>query len=248
MYYMFFKREKESEIESTVLYVQVNRMEGKILQENGVKMKKGSRKVNNNKKLTAVRKKQIQNFNIVRAELHGEGYNNEKSYVVSFSRANLMALMTIPIVIVCFVLYLIVHRGNIEYARLNIPFYLSLIAGVFTHELIHGITWAVLCKKRWRSIGFGVNWRAFTPYCHCKEALTFKKYALGSVMPTMVLGVLPYSIGLILGNYYFSLFGMVFMIAGGGDAYILWLIRKEKNAVIIDHPYLAGCVALSKQV
>lgn len=209
-------------------------------------MKNGSKKANNNKKLTAVRRRRIQNFNSVREELLGEGYNNEKNYVVSFFKANMMALATAPVFMACFVLYLVIHRGNIAYTRLNIAFYLSLIAGVFGHELIHGITWAVLCKKKWRSIGFGMDLKTYTPYCHCKETLTFTKYVLGSVMPTMVLGVLPYFIGLMLGNYYFSLFGMVFMIAGGGDAYILWLIRKEKNALIIDHPYLVGCVALNK--
>lgn len=42
------------------------------------------------------------------------------------------------------------------------------------------------------------------------------------------------------------MFGVVHIIAGGGDIYILWMIRKAKNAIIVDHPYLVGCVAFEK--
>ncbi|KEH88525.1 hypothetical protein Z965_04595 [Clostridium novyi A str. BKT29909] len=49
-----------------------------------------------------------------------------------------------------------------------------------------------------------------------------------------------------LENYFLAMFGVVHIIAGGGDIYILWMIRKAKNAIIVDHPYLVGCVAFEK--
>ena len=34
---------------------------------------------------------------------------------------------------------------------------------------------------------------------------------------------------------------------GGGDAYILWLLRKERQGIILDHPFLGGCVIFHPQ-
>jgi len=105
-----------------------------------------------------------------------------------------------------------------------------------------GAVSAVLAKGKWQSVHFGIHWSSLTPYCHCGETLSMPKYALVIAMPTIVLGFLPYLIGLVFGLLPVVHFGLLFIIAGGGDAYILWRIRKERHGLILDHPYLLGCV------
>lgn len=200
----------------------------------------------NKKELTTAQKKRLDGFNKIRDGLLEQGYR-EKPLIITAVKANVMVLVTTaPISIICYILFFVIHRRQNINTKLGFGFWIVVLLAIVVHELIHGITWATFCKKKWKAIGFGVDWSTLTPYCFCNEGLRQKKYALGDAMPTIVLGVLPYITGLALGNYYLVAFGLVHTLAGGGDAYILWLIRKEKNAVLLDHPYLVGCVAFNK--
>lgn len=214
--------------------------------ENNRKMKNRSKISKNKKKLTGAEIKRLEEFNRIREEFIEQGYK-EKHLNVSTLKANVMVLITtVPIAVIFYLLFFAIYGGNYKYTRLDIVFWFIVFVGIVIHESIHGITWAVFCKKKWRAIGFGVDWSTLTPYCCCSEGLAFKKYALGCAMPTIVVGLLPYIIGLILGNYFLAMFGVLHIVAGGGDVYVLWLIRKVKNAIIVDHPYLVGCVAFEK--
>ncbi|HAK43025.1 MAG TPA: hypothetical protein DCM59_10425 [Clostridium sp.] len=209
-------------------------------------MKNESKVLENKKELTVARQKRLKEFNRIREELLEQGYK-EKILSVSYLKANIMALVTsVPVIGILCVLYFVINRGDYTYDGVNIVFWLFVFAGFALHELIHGITWAAFCEKKWEAIGFGIEWSMITPYCCCNEGLKLNEYALGCAMPTIIVGFLPYIIGLILGNYLFALFGVFHILGGGGDAYILWLIRREKNAIIVDYPYLVGCVAFEK--
>jgi len=60
-----------------------------------------------------------------------------------------------------------------------------------------------------------------------------------------VLGLLPSLVGIVTGNAPIMLFGLFFTFAAGGDALVLWLIRKvDPNALVEDHPTNAGCYVL----
>ncbi|CAM3012015.1 DUF3267 domain-containing protein [Hathewaya histolytica] len=198
------------------------------------------------KNLTDVQIKRLEEFNRVREELLEQGYK-EKYLSVSTLKANVMALViAAPIFVICYLLFLVICGDAYKYIRLNMVFYLVAFLGIVVHELIHGLTWSLFCKKKWRAIGFGVDWSTLTPYCCCNEGLKFKGYVLGCAIPTILVGLLPYTISLLLGNYFLAMFGLFHILCGGGDMYILWLIRKEKEAIIVDHPYLVGCTAFEK--
>jgi hypothetical protein len=198
------------------------------------------------KKLTGAQIKRLEKFNIVRKELIEQGYK-EKHLSVSALKANVMVLVTtMPICVIFYLLFFAIYGGEYNHTGLGINFWLIVFVGIVAHELIHGFTWAVFCEKKWKAIGFGIYWPTLSPYCCCSEALTLKKYALGCAMPTIAIGLLSYIVGLVVGDYFWTMFGLVHILCGGGDAYILWLIRKEKNAIIVDHPYLVGCVTFEK--
>jgi len=120
---------------------------------------------------------------------------------------------------------------------------LLLLVGIVLHEAIHGITWAYAGRKSFRTISFGINLKALSPYAHCSEALTVRAYRLGAVMPGVLLGVLPYLLGLMTGHGEVMLYGLVFTAAAGGDALVLWSLRKARPDMLVqDHPSRAGCV------
>lgn len=194
-------------------------------------------------KLTPVQKKRLDEFNRTRTDLLEQGYK-EKQLTVSIAKANIRVMIAaVPITALGHLLYLVVHGRS---QRINLWFLLVLLLGMVVHELLHAITWACSCKKGWKAIGFGLDAATFSPYCYCNEGMTLLQYSLGAAMPTVVLGILPYVIGLMFGNYYLAMFGLFQVLGGGGDLFVLRLIRRENNAILMDHPYLAGCVAFEK--
>jgi hypothetical protein len=209
-------------------------------------MENESNQLADKKKLTALQKKRLNEFNKIREELLEKGYK-EKPLIISALKANIMVLVTTgPIFLIGYIIFLAIHEGSYKTSKLNLLFWIIAFLGIIIHELIHGITFATFCKKKWQAIGFGVDWSTLTPYCTCNEGLTVNNYRLACALPTIVLGIFPYIIGLALANYYFAMFGLFHILGGGGDVYILWMTRKEKNSIIVDHPYLIGCTAFEK--
>jgi hypothetical protein len=124
-----------------------------------------------------------------------------------------------------------------------------LLLSIITHELLHGLGWSIYAKKGWKSISFGVNWKFFTPYCHCNEPLLLNQYRFGTVVPAIVLGIIPSIIAIITGHPGLMAFGFFFTFAAGGDFLILWLIRDEKTGDFAqDHPDKIGCIILKHSV
>lgn len=122
---------------------------------------------------------------------------------------------------------------------------LVFIVGAVVHELLHGLTWAAFCRNGLKSIRYGVYWKMLTPYCHCTEVLPLKHYALGGMMPGLVMGLLPALAGIALGHFLLFLFGLFFSMAAAGDILILWMLRHQGgNDLIQDHPDKIGCFVL----
>lgn len=201
----------------------------------------------NKSKSPTIKEKRIAEFNRLQKELLEQGYK-EKDLIISPLKANIMGIATtLPIAIACSVLYLTFYNMKYLYTLWDAIFMLlTFILGAVVHELIHGASWSAFCEKKWAAISFGIDIPTLTPYCCCNEGLTLKKYSLGCAMPGLLLGVFPYIIGLITGNFYFAFFGVMHILLAGGDAYMLLLVRKEKTAILVDHPYLVGCVSFEK--
>ena len=164
--------------------------------------------------------------------------------------ANLYSLaFIIPLAIIELGLYyLIWGSGSVDLAVHAVSRYLRwyvlfFLIGIIIHEAIHGVTWMVAGRKSLKTIRFGINIRALTPYAHCNEPLTIGVYRLGTLMPGLLLGIVPYLFGLLSGNGGIMLFGLLFTVAAGGDALVLWIIRKEKpDRLVLDHPTRVGCL------
>ncbi len=110
------------------------------------------------------------------------------------------------------------------------------------HELIHGITWMITGKAKWKDIKFGVMWKKLcTPYCHCEVPMNVNQYRIALLMPLIVLGIVPSILSLIIGNGLLLGYGIMGIVGAIGDISMAWLLRKESaTAKIYDHPSAAA--------
>jgi hypothetical protein len=179
--------------------------------------------------------------------------NSIRKITISPLKANILALIFIAPTLALF--YLPFHflhgiKGFITSFNQFSPYFIPvLIIGILLHELLHGVTWAIFCKYGFHSIQYGVIWKYLTPYAHCKEALKVGNYRLGTLMPGLVLGIIPIVIAYLNGSGFLLVIGLVFLLAAGGDMTMLFLLRKIKKELwIMDHPNEIGCFVIEKSV
>ena len=173
---------------------------------------------------------------------------SKRDLSISMERANMLILFTsIPVVILQYVIYNLVHRGGRMDVTWNIViFILAILLGVVVHESIHGLTWAIFGRKPFSAVQFGFQWKTFTPYAHLKEPVEVNAYRLGAFMPGFILGILTYLLSLISGSGDLFWFSLIHTATAGGDWLILWLIRSVKaGSLVEDHPSNAGCYVLA---
>ena len=119
----------------------------------------------------------------------------------------------------------------------------SLVAGTIIHELIHALAWMMTSGISWNAMSFGFNWKAIAPYAHCSKPMRVQAYRIGAVAPGLILGILPFLVGFILGQSFLTSFGFLFTLVAGGDFLMLWLIRNvDKDKLVQDHPDKVGCI------
>jgi hypothetical protein len=167
---------------------------------------------------------------------------------ISIARANVvMLLITVPLMVALVALYLAVwNAGNLVNGlerflrwRVVIP---TLVIGIPLHEAIHGLAWVILGRRPLSDVRFGFQWKTITPYAHLQVAVPATAYRWGAAMPAMILGLLPYLVGLILSQGLLAWLGLFFIFTGGGDLLVLWLLRGvDGDALTEDHPSRAGC-------
>ena len=117
-----------------------------------------------------------------------------------------------------------------------------IVIGMFVHELIHLASAMYFGKISSRDFKFGIEPKTLSPYFHCKVPLEVGVYRKLTAMPGFILGLLPSLIGLISGNPWIMLFGLIFCLGAGGDMLILWLLRNVKQGTMVeDHPSRVGC-------
>jgi len=182
----------------------------------------------------------------------------EKEVTMSAGQANLYALIfLLPLLLFLALPYYFIWPE--QFSKSSIRYYLDakemmafadmglillvIVAGVIAHELLHGLGWSFYTKNGWKSIKFGIMWSFLTPYCHCKEPLQIRHYRIGTILPAILLGIIPSVIAITGGHIVLMAFGFFFTFSAGGDFLILWLIRKESGATLVqDHPDKIGCV------
>ncbi|WP_072052528.1 DUF3267 domain-containing protein, partial [Elizabethkingia anophelis] len=130
-----------------------------------------------------------------------------------------------------------------EGVYLNAIFYfIILLVGILLHELIHAMFFIFFSKKGIKSIKIGMQKDYLMPYCHCKEPLHTNSYIIALIAPCLILGIIPYGIGIITLNLFLLGFGLIFTVLSIGDLLILYYIIKDyrPNSFFKDSPTEVG--------
>ncbi|MGN0585195.1 MAG: DUF3267 domain-containing protein [Ruminococcus sp.] len=205
-------------------------------------------------KKSEILKKRNEKYNDIREYLLSEGYKEEKA-VISILKANVMAIVTAgPFIVLFVVLFFCLNPSEktdwLDYFVFPDSFLIiaAIILSLPIHEFIHGLGWVLFCKRKWKSIEFGMMWSSLTPYCHCDEALSVKKYYVGLFLPFIILGIIPSAAAVFSGSVSLLVIGAFNILGAGGDLTIGCLIFKylNKKSIVLDHPEECGCAVFSK--
>lgn len=205
------------------------------------------------RKLTPAEQKRKADFEKICEEMEQNGYR-KKDLTVSVLLANVLALIVmLPFAAAVFCLYITVNSAEIETLSLreDIWIFIAALLLAVLHEAVHGLTWGFFAKNHFKSIDFGIVWKALTPYCTCSEPLTKRQYMIGGVMPTLIVGFLPAIISAVIGNFWLFVLSEFMILGGGGDFLIilkmLFYRPKTNDVLYYDHPYECGIVAFERK-
>lgn len=172
---------------------------------------------------------------------------NKRDLSISMAKANIIVTFVIlPVVILQFTLFIGLHGVKaLEPSWNSAILIVMVLLGIVAHELIHGISWMLIAHKPFSAIKFGFQWKTLTPYAHLKEPVEVNAYRIATFMPGLILGIIPYLLGILSANGNLFWFGLFHTSAAGGDWLILWLIRSVKAGLQVeDHPTHAGCYVI----
>ena len=210
----------------------------------------------NERKLTPAEQKRKEQFALVCEEMERQGHR-KTDLTIGVVKANLLALIVmLPFAVLSGAVVLsrvfAPLDGRVAHRRLSVLllFLPALLLLTAVHEGIHALTWAMFAKDHWKSIRFGVIWKALTPYCTCAQPMKRGQYILGAAMPTLVLGIGLTAAAALTGVFWVFILAIAMIFGGGGDFTIILKIllhrQRGKEAVYYDHPYECGVVVFEK--
>ena len=200
--------------------------------------------------LSAAEKRRAEKLEKYTVEMEQQGYTR-KDLIISISKANIFAVfLLIPLFIIGYGLYYIVNR-EFDFSRYNLILLLVLIVVLTViHELIHGTCWSIFTPHRFKDIEFGFMKSSLTPYCTCLVPLKKGQYILGTVMPLILLGIIPMIVGIVIENPNALFIGIIMADAAAGDIMVIDQILRyrssAKDIVYLDHPTEAGLVVFER--
>jgi hypothetical protein len=167
---------------------------------------------------------------------------------IIFEGPRLAVSLLVMIVVFCLAVeipfHLIWTKDDVPLVQFHLPAwakFLSLIAAIFLHEMIHGVIFATYAPRGFKAIRFGFSTSLGSPYCHCEDPVKIKHYRRAGIAPFIVLGLLPLIFGLVTGEPWCKTFGLLLSLGGFGDLFVWFhLLKYNGNLMILDHPEKMG--------
>jgi hypothetical protein len=187
--------------------------------------------------------------------------DNRKEVVINIIWANCFGLIVLIISVIIFgVPFFLLWGEKFSNIKINSPvsnsperiflalrnsgfIFLIFILLIITHELIHGLFFAIFSKNRLKSIKIGIMpaRKLFSPYCNCKEKLEINHYRIAVIMPLVLMGIIPAVIAVCVGKIITLFWSILMVTAAGGDILIfLKTLKERKKSWILDHPSEVG--------
>lgn len=114
---------------------------------------------------------------------------------------------------------------------------IALLSSIIIHEFVHYLGFKMMGAKE---TVFGIDKATLSPYARTKNPLPISAYRLVALLPFLILGVIPFFLGLILGSRILGLLATVQILGSLGDLYVLWKLRGLTGCSVLDHPTLMG--------
>ena len=203
----------------------------------------------NIKSADSAKEMRISRLNDLTDTLAKQGYTRNDQ-IISVRSANIAAVgVCLPIIALFVVLFAL--RNGIHFSHSGGDTLICIVLFVVltvVHELIHGFVWSLFAKGHFKSIQFGIT--KGTPYCTCVEPLKKGAYILGSIMPGVILGIIPSLISVFCNSGLMLFIGSVMILGAGGDFInIIKMLRYDtegKDVIIMDHPSEIGFVVFER--
>lgn len=200
--------------------------------------------------LSSAEKKRLERFEKTILKMEQSGYTRHE-LTIDIGKANVFAvLLLIPLFVIGYGLnYLVNH--TVGFLHVNwLIFLVAFLVLIVVHELIHGTCWSLFTPHHLKDIEFGVMKPSMNPYCTCLEPLKKGPYIFGTVMPLILLGIIPMITGIAINNSNVLILGIMMADAAAGDIMIIWkLLRYRSDAgeiIYMDHPTEAGGVVFER--
>ncbi|MCR5448207.1 MAG: DUF3267 domain-containing protein [Solobacterium sp.] len=205
------------------------------------------------RKLSPQEQERLQSFQAMSSELRKQGYR-QISMVIGIDKANKLAIiMVLPLLAVGMVLFVLLGEGapiGFRSLKESFLFLAGVIILTIAHELVHGITWSLFSPNHFNDIEFGFMKETLTPYCTCRAPLGKKEYILGTIMPLIMIGVIPTAAGILTHSFMLMLLGIIMISGAAGDIMIINALMKHHSdcseQIICDLPVQAGCMLFER--
>lgn len=123
------------------------------------------------------------------------------------------------------IVLLLLNKGILAYLYFFLKIYIlgviAIIFGILIHELIHAFFFTLLSRNNFKSIKFGFKRKPLLFYVHCTDSLNIYAFRTGVIMPGLIIGLIPTIVGLICGNIYMTVYGIIFTSGAAGDLMVL---------------------------
>lgn len=200
--------------------------------------------------LSDAEKRRLEKFETLTGEMKEQNYIR-KDLTIDLNEANkVMIILFVLVMAVSLVLFFAINPvPKLHISDMFITFGAYLIS-IFIHEGLHGLSWGLASKQKFKDIEFGYAAETMNPYCTCATPLEKNKYVLGAAMPLLVLGITPIVVGIAIGNFWMTLFGIIGTASAGGDIMIIKnivsYVPSTKDVVYMDHPTEGGSVVFER--
>lgn len=202
------------------------------------------------RKLSEAEQRRLERFEKYAEDMKRQGFAR-RDLTVGMGKANRFAIiLTIALLAIGVGLYFLVNH-KLELSGMNpLIFVVIVVVLIVLHELIHGVCWSVFTPHHFRGIEFGIMRPSMTPYCVCLVPLKREHHIFGTVMPLVVLGIIPMIVGIAVGNPDVLLIGVIMSVSAAGDILIIKNLLAYKSSarevVYMDHPTEAGGVVFER--
>lgn len=118
------------------------------------------------------------------------------------------------------------------------------LPSIMLHELLHAAGWIIIGKKA-SDFNFGLK-LPFTAYIQFEGTMKTEQFMFGLILPMVVTGLVPMSIGLITGNFYVLIYGVIMTPGCGSDMLSFIRCFKHLGKEIADTKGQTGFMVLER--